>query len=424
MPIVVGINFKKAGRVYYFDPGTLDLKEGDLVIAETSRGIELGEVSIAPRNVEESELVAPLKRVLRLAAPKDIDQEKAITAKEKEGYIACQRKIDKHGLDMKLIDVEYSFDGTHGTFFFSAEGRIDFRELVKDLAQTLRVKVQLHQVGVRDEAKMFGGLGPCGRPLCCATFLSSFEPVSMKMAKEQSLFLNPAKFSGLCGKLMCCLRYEYEVYKEAKGNLPPVGSFIQTPKGRGKVVGMNVIKGSVLVDVEGVGMTTFLGADLLAGDAPAEGAEGTEAPVESGDAPTACMRQNRAPGEMPAATLGDGGGCGKCPMHGPPAARVQTRPARSSEARPPKGQEPKSGQRPQEPRQGQRSGQRPPGPKPEQKPQEPREPKAAQAAPGAPKTGEQQQRSRRRGRGGRGGGPRPNPNAGQGPSPAPPAGGS
>lgn len=258
MPIVVGVNFKKVGRVYYFDPGELDLKENDLIIAETARGIEIGEVSQANHEIEESELVAPLKRILRLATPRDIDQERTIAEKEKEAFQICAAKIEQHGLEMKLIDVDYCFDGTQGTFFFSAEGRVDFRELVKDLAQTLRIRVQLHQVGVRDEAKMFGGLGPCGRPLCCSTFLTNFEPVSMRMAKEQSLFLNPAKFSGLCGKLMCCLRYEYEVYRDAKVKLPFVGEKLETPKGIGRLISVNVIKNTVEVQFkEGEQPVTF-----------------------------------------------------------------------------------------------------------------------------------------------------------------------
>jgi cell fate regulator YaaT (PSP1 superfamily) len=250
MPIVVGVSFKKAGKIYYFDPGELELHEGDFVIAETSRGIEFGEVMIEARDVPEEELVPPLRKIIRKATPEDLQQEEANREKEKRAFEICQQKIEAHGLPMKLIDAEYCFDGSLVTFYFSAESRVDFRELVKDLCSTLKMKVQLYQVGVRDEAKLFGGIGPCGRALCCTTFLSGFEPVSMKMAKEQSLFLNPLKFSGICGRLMCCLKYEYPVYLEIKSRLPALNSMVMTPKGEGKVVEINVIKEVLGVQME------------------------------------------------------------------------------------------------------------------------------------------------------------------------------
>lgn len=251
MPLVVGISFKKAGKVYFFDPAGIELHEGDRVVAETARGAEFGEVMQAPKNVPDSSIVSPLRKVVRKASESDLRREETNRQKEKNAYTACQQKIHQLNLPMKLIDAEYCFDGSQVTFFFSADARVDFRELVKDLAGALRTKVQLHQVGVRDEAKLFGGLGPCGRPLCCATFMSDFEPVSMKMAKEQSLFLNPLKFSGTCGKLMCCLKYEYPTYRDAKQRLPNMNMIVGTPSGAGRVVDLNIIQEIVAVELEG-----------------------------------------------------------------------------------------------------------------------------------------------------------------------------
>ena len=262
MPLVVGVSFKKVGKVYYFDPAGVDLRDGDLVIAETARGIELGEVMLEPRDVPDEEIVPPLKKIVRKATDADIERDKSNRRKEPRAYSVCQQKIQDHNLPMKLIDAEYGFDGSQVTFYFSAENRVDFRELVKDLASTLRTKVQLHQVGVRDEAKLFGGMGTCGRTLCCSSFLAGFEPVSMKMAKEQSLFLNPLKFSGICGKLMCCLKFEYPMYKEVKSQLPAVGSVVTTPKGSGKVVEVNVIKETLSVEI-GEGIVVYCTKDDL-----------------------------------------------------------------------------------------------------------------------------------------------------------------
>lgn len=250
MPRVVGITFRRVGKVYYFDPGDLELREGDFVIAETARGVEFGEVVLEPRSIPEEELVAPLKKIVRVATGGDLEREADNREKEKHAYEVCERKITEHGLPMKLLEAECAFDGSQVTFSFSAEGRVDFRELVKDLAGALRTRVQLHQIGVRDEAKLVGGYGTCGRPLCCATFLSSFEPISMKMAKDQSLFLNPAKFSGCCGKLMCCLRYEHDFYKQAQRSLPAVGAIIPLKQGRAKVIDVNVVSNEVTVQTE------------------------------------------------------------------------------------------------------------------------------------------------------------------------------
>jgi cell fate regulator YaaT (PSP1 superfamily) len=238
------------GKVYYFDPGELQLREGDLVIAETARGIEFGEVVLEPREVPENELVAPLKKIARVATGDDLEREAHNRDRERHAFEVCERKISEYGLPMKLLDAECAFDGSQITFSFSADGRVDFRDLVKSVASTLKAKVQLHQIGVRDEAKLIGGYGGCGRSLCCATFLSSFEPISMKMAKDQSLFLNPAKFSGVCGKLMCCLRYEHEFYKEAQKRLPAVGAIIELENGRAKVVDVNVVNNMLTAETE------------------------------------------------------------------------------------------------------------------------------------------------------------------------------
>lgn len=250
MPRVVGVSFRRAAKSYYFDPGEFALRIGDFVIAETARGIEFGEVTADPHDVAESDLVAPLKKILRLATGDDLEREAANREREEEALGVCIEKITAHNLPMKLLSAECAFDGSQMTFYFSAENRVDFRELVKDVASALRIRVQLHQIGVRDEAKLIGGYGSCGRPLCCAAFLNGFEPVSMKMAKDQSLFLNPAKFSGVCGKLMCCLKYEHEFYKEMKDRLPSVGAIIVTPSGKGKVVDVNYLSETITIETQ------------------------------------------------------------------------------------------------------------------------------------------------------------------------------
>ena len=266
MARVVGISFRRVGKVYYFDPGELSPREGDFVIAETSRGLEFGEVMMEAREIPEDELVAPLKKIVRLASGQDLEREADNRESEKRAYDVCQSKISERNMPMKLIDAERSFDGTQITFFFSSENRVDFRDLVKDMSQGLSLKVQLHQIGVRDEAKLLGGYGTCGRSLCCATFLNNFEPVSMKMAKDQSLFLNPAKFSGACGKLMCCLKYEHEFYKDQKARLPAVGAIVQTPRGEGRVVDLNMVSGMLTVQVQEEPAFQILASELdLAG---------------------------------------------------------------------------------------------------------------------------------------------------------------
>jgi cell fate regulator YaaT (PSP1 superfamily) len=247
---VVGIRFKKAGKIYYFDPDQFPVEKDSHVIVETSRGVEYGKVVIGKKEVEENDVVLPLKKVIRLADDDDARQVEDNRLAAKEAFHICHDKIKDHQLKMKLIDVEYTFDRNKIIFYFTAEGRVDFRELVKDLASLFRTRIELRQIGVRDEAKLLGGIGPCGRVLCCSSFLGDFEPVSIKMAKDQNLSLNPAKISGLCGRLMCCLKYENDNYETSKEELPDIGSQVMTDYGVGKVVGINVLKRSVQVQVE------------------------------------------------------------------------------------------------------------------------------------------------------------------------------
>lgn len=250
---VIGVRFRTAGKVYYFDPGKLDIKKNDHVIVETARGIEYGTVVGDPKEEEDDKVVQPLKSVLRIATPKDDEQEASNKQREKEAFKICLEKIRKHNLQMKLIDAEYTFDNNKVLFYFTADGRIDFRELVKDLASVFKTRIELRQIGVRDETKILGGIGICGRPLCCHTHLSEFAPVSIKMAKEQNLSLNPTKISGVCGRLMCCLKNEEETYEELNRRLPNVGDFVTTDDGlKGEVHSVNVLRQlvKVIVDVD------------------------------------------------------------------------------------------------------------------------------------------------------------------------------
>ncbi|MEW8995401.1 stage 0 sporulation family protein [Clostridium sp.] len=249
MITVIGVRFKKAGKIYYFNPGDLDIKKGDFVVVETARGIEFGECVVGMKELREGEIVAPLKNVIRKALEEDINANRTNKEKEEEAFNVCLEKIKAHDLTMKLIDVEYTFDNNKVIFYFTADGRVDFRELVKDLASIFRTRIELRQIGVRDEAKMTGGLGPCGRSLCCSTFLGEFAPVSIKMAKEQNLSLNPTKISGICGRLMCCLNYEQETYEGIRKRLPKVGSIVDTCYGKGEVVSNSVVKEAVKVKV-------------------------------------------------------------------------------------------------------------------------------------------------------------------------------
>ena len=247
MPTVVGIRFKKACKIYYFDPAASGVAKGDHAIVETARGVEYGEVVIGPREVDESSIVPPLKPVMRKATAEDDLKLAENKIREKEAFNICLRKIKNHELPMRLIDVEFTFDVNKIIFYFTADGRIDFRELVKDLASVFRTRIELRQIGVRDESKMLGGLGLCGQPFCCSRFLKNFQPVSIKMAKEQGLSLNPAKISGSCGRLMCCLAYEQKSYEYLNSITPQVGSIVRTPDGEGTVIEVNVVAGTLKV---------------------------------------------------------------------------------------------------------------------------------------------------------------------------------
>lgn len=233
---IVGVNFREAGKIYFFSPGELKLAVGERVIVETSRGVEMGTVKVANKIVSSSEIVSPLKPVTRSATPSDIQHYEKNRAAEEEAIAICQKKVEAHGLGMKLVGAEYTFDNSKLIFYFTCESRVDFRELVRDLASTFRTRIELRQIGIRDEAKMLGGIGVCGRKLCCSGFLSDFVQVSIKMAKEQNFSLNSSKVSGACGRLMCCLRYEHETYEEAIKQTPPNGSVVKTPDGEGVVI--------------------------------------------------------------------------------------------------------------------------------------------------------------------------------------------
>lgn len=247
---VIGVRFRNAGKIYYFDPADRDIHTGDHVIVETARGIEYGYVVLGAREVPEEKVVQPLKSVIRMATKEDEETERRNHEREKEAFRICKEKIRKHGLQMKLIDAEYTFDNNKVLFYFTADGRVDFRELVKDLASVFKTRIELRQVGVRDETKIVGGIGICGRPLCCHSYLSEFIPVSIKMAKEQNLSLNPTKISGVCGRLMCCLKNEEETYEELNSKLPNVGDFVTTDDGlKGEVHSVSVLRQLVKVIV-------------------------------------------------------------------------------------------------------------------------------------------------------------------------------
>ena len=247
---VIGVRFRTAGKIYFFSPGGLELKAGDKVIVETARGVEFGSVVTGIKELPDDQISQPLKPVIRIATQDDVRREAKNREKEKDAFKICQEKIRKHGLEMKLIDAEYTFDNNKVLFYFTADGRIDFRELVKDLASVFRTRIELRQIGVRDETKIRGGIGICGRPLCCHTYLTDFAPVSIKMAKEQNLSLNPTKISGVCGRLMCCLTNEEETYEELNSHLPSIGDYVTTPeKLKGEVQSVNVMRQTVKIVV-------------------------------------------------------------------------------------------------------------------------------------------------------------------------------
>ncbi len=245
---IVGIQFQNNGKIHYFDADSLMLKPGDYVVADTAKGLDLGEVVIGIREAEES-ANAPMRKIVRIATQQDIQHSTENREKEKEAYQTCQKKIAEHQLDMKLVSVEYAFDNSKILFYFTANGRVDFRSLVKDLASVFKMRIELRQIGVRDEAKMLGGLGPCGRPICCGAFLDEFQPVSIKMAKEQNLSLNPTKISGVCGRLMCCLKYEQDHYEQTRKKMPKTGREVSTPAGTGIVSDLNILKETVSVRI-------------------------------------------------------------------------------------------------------------------------------------------------------------------------------
>ncbi len=250
MAEVIGVRFKEVGKVYYFDPNGLTLKQNDTVIVETSRGLECGKIAIENKEVPDEEIVHPLKPLIRVATKDDLRKLAENARKEKEALKICEQKVADHGLEMKLVDVEYTFDNSKILFYFTADGRVDFRALVKDLASVFRTRIELRQIGVRDESKMLGGLGVCGRPFCCSSFMGEFHPVSIKMAKEQGLSLSPTKISGTCGRLMCCLKYEQEAYTDLLKHTPKVGAIVKTPLGRGLVVETNLLARTLKVKMD------------------------------------------------------------------------------------------------------------------------------------------------------------------------------
>lgn len=244
---VCGIIFKEASKIYYFDPSGIDLEFGDMVVVETSRGIELGKCQIEPKMVDEESIVRPLKSIIRIADNLDFDMQESNKKKAEEAWPICEQKIKEHNLKMKLVDIEYTFDGGRAIFYFTADGRVDFRELVRDLASVFKTRIELRQIGVRDESKLIKGLGPCGREVCCGKWLTEFSPVSIKMAKDQNLSLNPVKISGLCNRLMCCLNYEHEAYVQINATMPNIDDVVKTQRGKGVVLSTNILKEEIRV---------------------------------------------------------------------------------------------------------------------------------------------------------------------------------
>ncbi len=244
---IIGVRFAEAGKVYYFDPGECEIEAGSHVVVETARGVSLGEVVLGAREVEESRLAAPLRGIMRVATEEDVNHAEANSRAEQEAFEICQRKIKEHQMDMKLVNAEIAFDNSRILFNFTANGRVDFRSLVKDLASVFHTRIELRQIGARDEARMLGGLGPCGRPICCGAFLTEMQPVSIKMAKDQNLSLNPTKISGICGRLMCCLKYEQDSYEQTRRRMPKIGREVETPDGKGTVTELNVVRETVRV---------------------------------------------------------------------------------------------------------------------------------------------------------------------------------
>lgn len=362
MTTVIGVSFKRAGKMYYFDPNGLELHIGDQVVVETARGMECGDVVTEVRQVEEDEVVQPLKPVLRVMTEEDRQRVASNEKKEAEAFVIGQQRIAHHKLEMKLVDVEYTFDLSKIIFYFTANGRIDFRELVKDLASIFKTRIELRQIGVRDEAKMIGGLGSCGRPICCRTFLGDFQPVSIKMAKEQNLLLNPTKISGLCGRLMCCLKYEQSNYEEAYRRVPRVGKEVLTPDGRGAVAEISVVREKVRVRYPGKdGAPEYREYDFDQVQAAPKEAPQAEKPrdekprEDAPEAPAAAAEDELAPaaeeaGEAPAQAAPQ-------EPRPPRPPRPRRKPRREGEERPAEGGQPQAGAQ-----QGGGRGSRPPRP--------------------------------------------------------------
>ncbi len=339
MAKVIGVRFQNAGKLYFFDPGSYWPTAGDFVIVETARGVEFGEVVTGVKEIADDQLSAPLKQVIRIASAQDVQHAKDNERAEKEAYVICQQKISDHKLDMKLVSVEYTFDNSKILFYFTANGRVDFRSLVKDLASVFKTRIELRQIGVRDEAKMLGGLGPCGRPICCGAFLGDFQPVSIKMAKEQNLSLNPTKISGVCGRLMCCLKYEQDNYEQIRKQMPKVGKEVTTPDGVGVVWDLNIIKETVRVRIQ-------KGDSSELKDFPMTEVQRVNGPQAPKPAPKA--------EEVPAAAAEAAAEAPNAETAAPAAENAPQQPAQ--EQRPQRGQRPPRGERPA--RRNERSGPR------------------------------------------------------------------
>ncbi len=397
---VIGVKFKTSGRVYYFDPLDLQVKADDGVIVETARGMEYGEVQGEPKEVDESEIVAPLKPVVRIATDEDKRLRAQYAAKESEAYEICLEKIAAHELDMKLVDVEYTFNGSKVVFYFTADERVDFRELVKDLAYALKTRIELRQIGVRDEAKMLGGLGPCGRLVCCKSFLDDFRPVSIKMAKEQNLSLSPTKISGLCGRLMCCLQYEQSAYEAARSKMPKPGKEVNTVDGIGVVVENNAItertKVRLTMEDGSIDIREYPYTHLsLPGEPLPEEALAAKKPdaAKEKDADTQFRR------EAANNTRRNNRGQQRKPEQPKPAQEPEQPQKAKPAQKPEQKQPPKSAQKPeqkQQPKQGQKPEQPKPAQKPEQKQQQKQAPKSEQPKQEGAEQKKQQYRRRRR----------------------------
>ena len=369
---VIGVKFRNSSRVYYFDPGDLDIQVGQGVVVETARGVEYAEVSMGVTEVEEDKVVSPLKPVQRIATDEDLRMRQYYWDKEKEAFPICEQKIKEHGLDMKLVNVEYNLTGSKVVFYFTADDRVDFRELVKDLAYVFKTRIELRQIGVRDEAKMLGGLGPCGRPVCCKQFLDDFRPVTIKMAKEQNLALSPTKISGLCGRLMCCLQYEESCYEQMHKLMPKTGKEIETPDGVGVVMENNVITEKTKVKLTGEDGTIDIkeypyedlgpGARERAAQRAAEAAAAAEEPMQEGSTPlqeSISARQIRDRARMPRRIGGEPSNPGKGNERPAKGEAKTDKPQPKREKPQPKGDKPQ--QKTDKPQ--------PKGDKPQQKPQ-------------------------------------------------------